>query len=769
MKILLKYLPALACIFFLTGCGGQADSIREAEPGLADWKTNGFALSGKLEEEQALWADEYVAWQHEEPPYGSLSEGVRHTVAELGAFGEKIYRFHTYSGTQSEQRKQYLEIYDVTGKTAEIEELTPELTGAQGELANAEITDIYVCADGQLAIQLTGLTLDENQRIVFSVNCILFTDLQGKASGTVDVLPLYREKKIIHEGASIAYGECFCDRAGNIYARGGDSYNPYRVLYISDGTGQLLAEKEYPETAEIGEPLQTREGELIFPIYDNKTRSTRLVWFDSEDGEEKILAELEQEYIKQLYGIQGNELYYEGANGIVRWNIATGERRLAYRFDENGIKNVFDTMLILRESKAPVLRMYGNVNGEEEDWLTVLSSEEMETAEAVRIVGLEEKSVQKIQNCAAVASRRNPNFSYRYENSGAEEQEDFRTRIMAEMMAGGGPDILYVSPEDMELLYNMGLLADLRTLLPEETLEQVLPGVVGLGSVDGTLAGLAPEVSVGTLITLKEIWQEDTWRLEDILGLMETGDFTGIICQGSGGYAPRALLKWLTAYSFENSFLIDWETGKCHFEDERFLKILEYAKKYAEAEPDRSVYGLGIGGCVADTLAGSSLEQFNNNYEKFGDDYYFVGLPTEGESGNYLFCNGVAVVNRNLSNPEAVVNYLECLIGKEVQYMEYANAQLPVRRIFEEDIRYSYDGTESYWNGELLVVKEDGGRILQDFNSFLESCVPGPRLYENLEAIIWEEAQGYFEGDKTAEEAARIINNRIQLYLDERQ
>lgn len=338
-------------------------------------------------------------------------------------------------------------------------------------------------------------------------------------------------------------------------------------------------------------------------------------------------------------------------------------------------------MLILRESKAPVLRMYGNVNGEEEDWLTVLSSEEMETAEAVRIVGLEEKSVQKIQNCAAVASRRNPNFSYRYENSGAEEQEDFRTRIMAEMMAGGGPDILYVSPEDMELLYNMGLLADLRTLLPEETLEQVLPGVVGLGSVDGTLAGLAPEVSVGTLITLKEIWQEDTWRLEDILGLMETGDFTGIICQGSGGYAPRALLKWLTAYSFENSFLIDWETGKCHFEDERFLKILEYAKKYAEAEPDRSVYGLGIGGCVADTLAGSSLEQFNNNYEKFGDDYYFVGLPTEGESGNYLFCNGVAVVNRNLSNPEAVVNYLECLIGKEVQYMEYANAQLPVRRI----------------------------------------------------------------------------------------
>lgn len=768
MKKVLKYFPAFVCIFLLTGCAGQKNPFREAEVRPMDWRSNGFAEAGKIEEEQELWAEKYVAWQHEEPSYGPLPDGVWHTVEEKGAFGEKIYRLHTYSGPLEEQCKQYLEIFDVTKETAEITELTPEQIGIEIDMTNAKVADMYVCADGEFAFQFTRLMLDDSDRIVFSENCILFSDLQGSVLGTVDVLPLYREKKIIREGDVISYGEFFCDAAGNIYARGGDSYNPYRILYISDVEGKLLTEKECAETKQIGEPMQTQAGELIFPIYDSKSKNTSLVWFNPENGEEKVLAELEQEYVRQLYGMQGNELYYEGTKGIVRWNIATGERKLVFRFDENSIKNIFDTMLILRDGQSPILRMYGRVNGEEEDWMAVLSAEETEAAETVRIVSLEEKSVQKVQNCAAVASRRNPNFSYRYEDSGTEKQEDYRTRIMAEIMAGGGPDILYVSPEDMELLYSKGLLLDLRTLLPKETLEQVLPGVIELGSVDGTLTGIAPEVSVGTLITLKEIWQGDTWRLEDILGLMETGDFIGIICQGSGGYASRALLKWLTAYSFENSFLIDWEKKECHFEDERFLKILEYAKKYAGDEPDRTTYGLGIGGCVADTLAGSSLEQFITNYEKFGDDYYFVGLPTEGECGNYLFGSGVAVVNRNISNPEAVSNYLECLIGKEVQYMKYDNVQLPIRRIFEEDISQFYDGAENYRNGELLVVKEDGSTVLQDFNSFLESCVPGPRLYENLETIIWEEAQDYFEGDKTAGEVARIINNRIQLYLDER-
>ena len=36
-------------------------------------------------------------------------------------------------------------------------------------------------------------------------------------------------------------------------------------------------------------------------------------------------------------------------------------------------------------------------------------------------------------------------------------------------------------------------------------------------------------------------------------------------------------------------------------------------------------------------------------------------------------------------------------------------------------------------------------------------------------AILGEEVTAYFDGGRTAEETARIIDNRVQLYLDEAQ
>ncbi len=42
------------------------------------------------------------------------------------------------------------------------------------------------------------------------------------------------------------------------------------------------------------------------------------------------------------------------------------------------------------------------------------------------------------------------------------------------------------------------------------------------------------------------------------------------------------------------------------------------------------------------------------------------------------------------------------------------------------------------------------------------------RYYENEEImnIVSEEIEAFFAGDKTAEETAKLIQNRVQLYLD---
>ena len=49
--------------------------------------------------------------------------------------------------------------------------------------------------------------------------------------------------------------------------------------------------------------------------------------------------------------------------------------------------------------------------------------------------------------------------------------------------------------------------------------------------------------------------------------------------------------------------------------------------------------------------------------------------------------------------------------------------------------------------------------------------MPDPCLYIQtvpILEIIQEEAKDYFNGNKSAEEIGKVINNRVQLYLNER-
>ena len=42
-----------------------------------------------------------------------------------------------------------------------------------------------------------------------------------------------------------------------------------------------------------------------------------------------------------------------------------------------------------------------------------------------------------------------------------------------------------------------------------------------------------------------------------------------------------------------------------------------------------------------------------------------------------------------------------------------------------------------------------------------------PRRAEAILEIVYEEAEGYIEGDRNKEDVINVIQNRVQLYLDE--
>ena len=115
-------------------------------------------------------------------------------------------------------------------------------------------------------------------------------------------------------------------------------------------------------------------------------------------------------------------------------------------------------------------------------------------------------------------------------------------------------------------------------------------------------------------------------------------------------------------------------------------------------------------------------------------------------------------------------------------YQKSLEIGLPVRMdLFEEwareETRRSYYMDENgerveydltlFRNGEEIVVPPLDQGQLEELIAYVESVTTLPFEDNNVLNIIREEMGAYFAGQKTAEATAKLIQNRVQLYLDE--
>lgn len=770
MKKTISYI-LIAAILATSFCScGKGESQISGEPtvSMEDWKTEGFAVSGSIVEEQGLWVESHVKLEHEEVDWDEDRETLLSQIYPLEsvAFVGKLYTLYPVAGKpEFSVTRGFLEIIDLSTFETVTEALSAEQMGIrEGENDSSIVGGIDVLGEGRYVLEIAGYRSEEDE-ILQPYDDFIYLGPEG-VERSVDLQSAYQESGVRDDkdqfsAIVLGTGECRLDAAGNSYVRAGEGSNQFQSLYVFSPEGKFLKEYAGENETYVGEPARTGEGELVFPVYDRAAHATRLVWYDGETAEFHVLAQLEGESFLRLFGMQGNLLYYDNRDGIVRWDVASGERKLVFRYDENGVSGYSAVRFYVQDEVPPVLKItYTNAYGQGEDWLAVLSEEPVERPEAVRVASLAGETPWRPRLCVYVAARMHPDYVYVYQDAGSQNREDFRTRVVAEMVAGGGPDLLCVSLEDMELLQKQGLLSDLRELLPEETLARVLPGVIQMGTVDGTLTGLAAGVRVESLSIGTEVWAEDSWSWEELLSLMEEGKVDNRYGQSGSLFASFAAMNLLLEYSLEDSFLIDWEEGESHFEDERFVRMMEVLGRYnpepLEAEEITPANRIkSEGAFYLQTIA--SFTGIHGN----GDRHY-VGYPTEEGHGSYLTAyGGVVVANRNLSNPEAVSAYLETLLGDEVQFdASNIDTPLPVVPLSEDSIRYHVESPDC----------EDGSTYVERVNELVALCVPAPRKYVDLYNIYYEELNAYYfgaNGDKTAREVAKIIDNRVQLYLDE--
>lgn len=563
----------------------------------------------------------------------------------------------------------------------------------------------------------------------------------------------------------------------------GDGY-----LVRTDLEGKLLGEMEafpdasaYPWNGDwMGRMVFDTGGKTILCEWDYEEGS-KLYWIDPEDGGRRLLASLDGEVLYALCLEKENSMYYIGNGSLIHWDMEANARQELMEISELGMPNMPDFTGLLVDSNGEVLvcSLAGDALG-----VYVLSEEETETEEEIRLACIYDLVINYPTKLAAQLSRQHMECPIEIERNGG-DQEAYRDRILMELTAGRGPEMMWVSKADMEILAEKGVLMDMQSLIPEDIMEQLWPGVVADTTIDGRMVGLALCFETETTLVSDQIWAGETWTTEDVMECIGRRDDWNWLLATSLKMPPYPLFLWLTG-GWEESPFLDPEQGNVQFDRPEFTEILEVCRQYGEkaVKVEEMQYQtweeahrmMREGESVAELSYIADLESFSQTMERCaGDGLHLVGSPTDTGSGNYVINpNGYLVVNREAEHLDIIREYIALLLDYENQFTVYGNS---VRRDVIQDsvVRDEHDG--KLWqkmgkNGDTdvageLTLKADGTSYLEEYMAYLESCVPESRYPSGISAIMLEELQPYFAGDKSVEDTVRILQNRVQLYLDE--
>ena len=745
-------------ILLICGCGTKTSS---KDPSSHDWRTGEWKSGQLTDNVHTLYLSDSTEGLEADRPGARSSKYCTwgNDLFGLDCFLEKSADSNTEEWTCA------LNCYE-TG-TGDIRQISIELPDLPDYKEMEKVVDAFDIMSGQELILFVRVRQDGNTGAYLAVHM----SMEGEYLDTVNLQTA---------DGSFSFESIHVDSRGYCYGIP-DSRQGTVLVWNPDGSPaeQMRADRE---DMAVQFACKDPDGNLIFKWHRNGEGTLQLAGYEPGRGK-KVYAEEALPWEGPIALTEDGYLYYGGiAGNLYRWNLYTGNKEFCIDYGRYGIGTNPYTLYMAVDAKGnPVL--LDDVDGSAKIYETDTERRQTET---IRLVSLA-PFCDYISVHAANFSREwkdyeiiieEPIWDGRDWGQYFSEMETFRDRAMMEIIAGNGADLYFVTREDMEILYGNGVLADLTDVLPAEMKECIFPGVLDGGMIDGRLIGLAPEGYVTVAMISDELWPEDSWTLEEALGLLESNPqlkylFINPVSKTS---APQMLFD-VFLQDLNNSPFLDMEKGTCDFNNPLFIRLLEYTGNYGPSgiwESDPLEDGIAAGFYqIIQGYAG-----FTFFMDEYGDEYHPVGFPTNGGSGNYWTCDYYLVMSKNTPYREVLEKYLVELFDAENQ-RDISNSvrnDLLSRYVVYNDFDPGLWGgiIDNEWlydrgNGEYypVKVKPDGSFWDDEYLQLMNSCVQRSGTTEPIINILKEELDSYYFGNKDAVTVAGIIQNKVQLYLDE--
>lgn len=660
------------------------------------------------------------------------------------------------------------------------------------------MTALTMLSDGTMWVVLSSSVTSKDTG-EYSEN---FTLVKYAADGTEQVnLNL---KDIITDRESLYIYSLSGDSKGNLYIIMENS------VYILDSEGKLkntaIVENGYVNNIKVD------AADNIFVIYnDNTTYKTIVKKLDPDTGklsEDYSFGSAANYSYSMTTGGEGSsyDFYYNNSVSLCGFEFDTLESvELCNWINSDVNTNQLNNFLVINDDKI-ICTMYDEVDYKQK--LVVLNRVPEEQVVEKYIITLAAAYVDYYIRSSIIAfNRTNEEYrivvkDYSLFNTEGGDGTQAVTALNNDIVAGNIPDIIQINydmPTDSYI--SKGLFADLNEYINNDTLikrSDYLENIFDAFSVNGKMYELVPSFSVRTVSgKTSVVGSASGWTMDEFNAVL--GKYPD--AQPFYDVTQAVMLDNICTITADQ--FIDKNTGKCNFDSDGFIKVLQFAKNLSA----KSVWEDGGGGpniYAKDMGNGDYYSEMETAYREnrvllqveyfnsfrgywqlmkgtYGEDINFIGFPADSRNGSAINPTFKLAMSAKSKLSEGAWQFIRYFLTDEYQNTITNDFPIKLSRIDAltkesmEPYKYTDEATgevieypTTWWIGNESV---EIGEITQEYvdvvMNFLHSLNQVVRYDTSMMNIIKEETAAFFAGSKTAEETAKIIQNRVSIYVSE--
>lgn len=344
------------------------------------------------------------------------------------------------------------------------------------------------------------------------------------------------------------------------------------------------------------------------------------------------------------------------------------------------------------------------------------------------------------------------------------EENPYET-LNLDIVSGKQFDIMYLEQMPVEEYIQKGMLENLAPYIHEEDFLDVYMQAV---TREDGIYQVAPAFIIYTILgKSNEVGTHYGWTYDACENYFKEHMQEEVI----GIANKKQLLQILLKLHIED--FIDWDTGAVSFEQEEFIKLLEFVKQYPDKESQDIDYLEKIQGgllhLVEVPLSGGNTYRLYSYV--YGEDITAVGYPNDKEKGNYMDFVMPMGISSSSQHKEAAWEFISEFMTEDMQYA-YQDYGFPTRKDVWESLcnewMHPQEEMTVFLSGKDCIVPPLDKKGKEMLEGWIQSADTLRPENEGILKIAEEETQNFLDGKVDAKTAASYIQNRTSIYVNEK-